>query len=405
MALTKYYTNLKLFTQPTANEDVINKKYFDDNKSKITSVDVVLIDADTSVEQESINVIKSTNTGIQEQLMADKIDGTSVTTGSIVLAINSTSAATFKTSIIKLTTKGTTGYGYEVVKTLESLTYDSFVNVTKGTTYGETLWAVIQEQDTKVIKQATQSKYNFDPTEINNQMSQINNKIITLQASLEGKLKDAVVAVIDENLDLSATYTDEQQIVLQGEVQIKAKEGARLLLIKQTNASENGIYEVKTSDGKLKLVRSADADANEDFKSGFILSVQTGKYADSLWTFTNDDAVELGTTELNFIQISEKTDFESINNSIDQVKQSVTDLTTRVDALSKKEVKTFATNGNDKSFTVDHTFNSTDISVSITDESGNDCIFNVTKSKTNVTISSDIIIDAGETFTVTIKPL
>lgn len=83
--------------------------------------------------------------------------------------------------------------------------------------------------------------------------------------------------------------------------------GDRILVIGQSAAAENGIYQVSTpgvgSNGSW--VRSRDADDTGDVTAGMIVMVVSGTdYADTQWKLTTDDPIIVDTTELTFEQAS-----------------------------------------------------------------------------------------------------
>jgi hypothetical protein len=75
--------------------------------------------------------------------------------------------------------------------------------------------------------------------------------------------------------------------------------GQRVLLTAQPDPVENGIW--VTAAGAW--ARAADADSDDEVTAGMQVPVTNGSYfADSLWTLTTDDPIELGVTELVFEQ-------------------------------------------------------------------------------------------------------
>lgn len=81
---------------------------------------------------------------------------------------------------------------------------------------------------------------------------------------------------------------------------VELEEGDRVLLVAQSTATENGIYEA--SEGEWE--RAADADDDSEFATQWLVSVREGDVnGDTLWQHNTDGAVTLGTTELGFGKI------------------------------------------------------------------------------------------------------
>lgn len=81
--------------------------------------------------------------------------------------------------------------------------------------------------------------------------------------------------------------------------------GMRVLLAGQTAAADNGLYEADVSGIPRTLSRTLDADTAADFVPGFEVAVKQGTVgADSKWLFTNNSVPTLGTTALNFKNLS-----------------------------------------------------------------------------------------------------
>lgn len=108
--------------------------------------------------------------------------------------------------------------------------------------------------------------------------------------------KQSVDYCIDTNADLYGTPS------IHG---FQLKEGHRVLLINQTNRTENGIYDVKAS-GKWK--RSEDADTNDEFVPGMFTFVRYGEYENCGFVLVNKGEITLGTTEIQFTQFSGASD-------------------------------------------------------------------------------------------------
>ena len=78
--------------------------------------------------------------------------------------------------------------------------------------------------------------------------------------------------------------------------------GDRILLKNQTDATQNGIY-VFAGTGNA-LVRSADADSDEEVTQGFTTMVVEGTLNQRTgWLLANQDPITLGVTALTFVQV------------------------------------------------------------------------------------------------------
>jgi hypothetical protein len=81
----------------------------------------------------------------------------------------------------------------------------------------------------------------------------------------------------------------------------------RVLVIGQSNAAQNGIYEVATvgSGSNGTWVRSGDTNSTGELLAGTIVMVTEGLiYADTQWKLTTDNPIVIGTSELVFEQNS-----------------------------------------------------------------------------------------------------
>jgi len=109
-----------------------------------------------------------------------------------------------------------------------------------------------------------------------------------------GKLdnKQSVVAASIADITLSGTQ------VLDG---VPVEPGWRVLVRKQAQANLNGIYIVASG----AWSRAPDADSSAKVTSALTVAVERGNvYADTVWTLTNDTAIVLGVTALNFELLS-----------------------------------------------------------------------------------------------------
>lgn len=78
--------------------------------------------------------------------------------------------------------------------------------------------------------------------------------------------------------------------------------GDRILLIGQTDPSENGIYIYNGS--STALTRSLDADDDSDIDTGMFIFVQSGDHAGNGYVLNTPSPIVLGTTDLSFVQFS-----------------------------------------------------------------------------------------------------
>ncbi len=101
--------------------------------------------------------------------------------------------------------------------------------------------------------------------------------------------KEPVRAASTEDITLSGTQTVDG-------VALTAMD--RVLVKDQSDATENGIYSVAAGE----WARAEDADSDEKIRPGMLVPVAEGDAnADSLWVLATDGIIELGTTNLTFI--------------------------------------------------------------------------------------------------------
>lgn len=118
-----------------------------------------------------------------------------------------------------------------------------------------------------------------------NYMYQILNNII---AGTSEFIKAGVMVATTENIPLAGEKT------IDG---IQVEDGDRVLVWKQTNAKENGVYVVS----KGAWIRAEDANDNGDFARGYFTGVAKGTYAGQLFAVAGD--VEIGEKPLHFRNI------------------------------------------------------------------------------------------------------
>lgn len=105
-------------------------------------------------------------------------------------------------------------------------------------------------------------------------------------------VKQSVRVATTANITLSGTQTIDGVDVIAGD---------RVLVRAQTDAKQNGIYVVAAG----SWARASDANANANVTAGLFTFVTEGtQYADSGWILTANDAITLGTSNLDFVQFS-----------------------------------------------------------------------------------------------------
>lgn len=130
-----------------------------------------------------------------------------------------------------------------------------------------------------------------------NYLYQILNNIVAGKTSF---MKAGVLVATTENIALSGVQT------IDG---VAVEAGDRVLVWKQDNAKDNGVYIVQEQAWK----RADDADDNADFADGYFTGVAQGTYAGQV--FALNDAVEVGETPILFRNIiqGDKVTQEAIN--------------------------------------------------------------------------------------------
>lgn len=209
-----------------------------------------------------------------------------------------------------------------------------------------------------------------------------------VDAAVSRKIKDAVMAVSAGNIDgtydadaMTLTQTSPATFVIDG---ITLGLGDRVLLAGQTDATQNGIYTVTTAgtDGGSAgvLTRASDFNDTAQIVLNVMVPVMQGtQNADTTWVLTNDTAVTLGTTALTFAKFK-----DSDGAGVFQT--------------------TFTGDGTAKSFAVNHGLNTENVVTQIVDAATKEeCIFNVTVTSANVvTVKSDVALETGESFVITV---
>ncbi|WP_448632805.1 MULTISPECIES: phage tail protein [Pseudomonas fluorescens group] len=143
------------------------------------------------------------------------------------------------------------------------------------------------------------------------------NLIVSNTANVELKIDPSVVLATRQYVDMkileelnkqdfknSVLVATTTAIVLAGAQTIDGVAvpiGARVLVKNQAAAKDNGIYIVAAG----AWPRSADADSSADVTSGLTVSVESGvAQADTVWQLMTDGPIVLGTTALNFQDIT-----------------------------------------------------------------------------------------------------
>lgn len=102
-------------------------------------------------------------------------------------------------------------------------------------------------------------------------------------------LKAPVITVASSNVTLSGEQTINSVALVEGD---------RVLLIAQTDGTENGIYDVSTGTWQ----RSADFDGNRDVVQGCLIPVNNDGAGGTLYEVITDDPIVIGTTEIEIEQ-------------------------------------------------------------------------------------------------------
>jgi hypothetical protein len=111
-----------------------------------------------------------------------------------------------------------------------------------------------------------------------------------LTSSLD--IKASVKAATTGNITLSGTQTIDGVVLAAGQ---------RVLVKDQTNATQNGIYEVAASTWS----RATDADSSDEVTPGLFCFVEQGTTnADSGWVLISDGTITLGSSNIAFSQFS-----------------------------------------------------------------------------------------------------
>ena len=208
-----------------------------------------------------------------------------------------------------------------------------------------------------------------------------------VDAAINRKVKDAVVAVATQDLD--ATYDSTAKTLTQNTAAALVLDGVtlaagdRVLVAGQTDATQNGIYTVTTlgdDSTAAVLTRAADFDDTADIAMNVIIPVMQGdQNGDTNWQLVNDTAATLDTTALSFAK------FKGSEGAL-------------------VFTTTITGDGAAKEFPVSHGLNSEAVTVSVLDAATKEqCYFGLEITSANVvTIKSDVVLENTDSFVVTV---
>lgn len=141
-----------------------------------------------------------------------------------------------------------------------------------------------------IVSNAASVELKIDPSVVLATREYVDNSIVTAINRLD--CKQSVRVATTASITLSGLQT------LDG---IALVAGDRVLVKKQNNAADNGIYVVAATAWK----RSTDADENSEVTPGLTVAVESGiSQADSIWQLVTDGAITLGSTALSFQNIT-----------------------------------------------------------------------------------------------------
>lgn len=141
----------------------------------------------------------------------------------------------------------------------------------------------------------------------------LNNRKITNQADpsadTDGATKGWVVSLFNgQRWKDAVRMATTANIALTGLQTIDGVSGAvddRVLVKNQSTGTQNGLYLMKSG----AWVRTLDADANAEVKSGLAVFVSEGGQGNTQWALTTDDPIVVGTTALSFGQTGASTTY------------------------------------------------------------------------------------------------
>ena len=122
-------------------------------------------------------------------------------------------------------------------------------------------------------------------------MSSLSNRIGGMRTSLA--IKAPVRCATTSNIALTGFQTIDGVTLAAGDTNL------RVLVMNQTDASENGIYDVKAT----AWTRAKDFNGSDDVVSGTVVLVAGGTYQDTWFQVATNDPITIGTTDLSFVSL------------------------------------------------------------------------------------------------------
>ena len=235
-------------------------------------------------------------------------------------------------------------------------------------------------------------------------------KISDLQALSSGlSWKQAVNLLSDSNLDITDDFVG---VVIDGHTALTTSNaGYRLLLIGQTDPTENGIYVLAQSGATLVASRALDADTDAELKGAAVFVMEGTNYSSTSWvqnshyvsSFANQDwvqfsgqgtligsnSIQIDGNQINaivdgtrglaidgdgvYVKNGDGIQFDGSGNVELNVGTGFTTSTGSLEFASGYGVRKYSTtigNGSLTSFTISHNFDTRDITVQIYETSG-----------------------------------
>lgn len=206
---------------------------------------------------------------------------------------------------------------------------------------------------------------------------------------INGKIKEPVRVVLGTNFEgtyegtgMTLTQTTASEVIIDG---VAVELNDRILLIGQTDSTQNGIYEITTlgvtSGEQAVLTRAEDFNSSSDIKSNVRIPVSQGDAnKDTSYILITDGVITLDTTSLEFTRFSAEKGIS-------------------------KAVGSFIGDGAATTFTITHGLGTKEIAEpTIYDKDGVLCKFDYETTTDNmITIKSDVVLEALDgTFNVII---
>lgn len=141
--------------------------------------------------------------------------------------------------------------------------------------------------------------------------------------------------------------------------------GDRVLLVGQTTATQNGIYEVTDAGngGPAELERADDFDTSDKVYSGVAITVREGAHANTTWRLVTEGTITLDATALEFVPTAPL-------------------------AAASKYATTITGDGTLLQFPVDHDLGTTDVTV------------NIRNATTNGLVLADVTVNTANRVTI-----